>query len=97
LKTSIQKLQAKHAGSKTNEEQEEKKNGQGFKEDNGKGKNKHLETRKHRNNNPSLSKKKNEAKKQTRRPERISIIRNKTLEKDFYRSFKQYTHGSSKQ
>lgn len=32
LKTSTQKLQTKHAGSKTNEEQEEKKNGQGFQE-----------------------------------------------------------------
>jgi hypothetical protein len=32
LKTSTQKLQTKHAGSKTNEEQEEKINGQGFQE-----------------------------------------------------------------
>jgi hypothetical protein len=35
----------------------------GFKKDNGQGKNKHLVTRKHRNNNPSFSKRKNEAKK----------------------------------
>jgi hypothetical protein len=39
-----------------------RKTAKGFKKDNGQGKNKHLETRKHRNNNPSFSKEKTKQK-----------------------------------